>query len=109
MKTIFNCTPHEVKIVNPETKEVFKVYSKGDVIPRISQKVKKFGKIGNIPITANEFGDTRDLPKQQKDTFYIVSRMVKSANPYRDDLLVPNGIVRDEVGVIIGCTSLSIN
>jgi hypothetical protein len=39
--------------------------------------------------------------------YYIVSFMVKSASPGRKDLLVPNELVRNEKGIIIGCKSFS--
>lgn len=38
--------------------------------------------------------------------YYIVSQLVKSALPDREDLLVPAEVVRDEQGHIIGCRSL---
>lgn len=37
--------------------------------------------------------------------YYIVSMLVKQANPDRTDLLTPNESVRDDKGRIIGCRS----
>ena len=59
-----------------------------------------------MPLTETSFGDVVDLPAPAPDTLYIVSRLVATA-ANRDDLVVPNGIVRDDNGNIIGCKSLS--
>lgn len=40
--------------------------------------------------------------------YYIVSRMVANALPNRKDLLVPNELVRDDQGNIIGCRSFEV-
>ena len=40
--------------------------------------------------------------------YYIVSQLIKSAFPERNDLLVPAEVVRDSSGNIVGCRSLGI-
>ncbi len=59
--------------------------------------------IDGIPTSVTVFGEPIGLPKQADGTYYIVSQMVKSACPERDDLLVPADVVRDDNGNIIGC------
>jgi hypothetical protein len=106
---IINCTPHPITLCGSDGQVIMSL-PKGDVVPRLSQSTKNVDEILNgIAITETVFGETQDLPEPQPDTFYIVSRIVLTANPSRKDLLVPNEIVRDEAGNIIGCKSLSRN
>ena len=107
-KNLINCTPHAVTIVNNENKIVL-FLEKGTIVPRLTQTSKVVGEILGIPITSTVFGDTIDLPDPVDGTYYVVSRLVLSANPDRKDLLVPNDVVRDEKGNIIGCRSLANN
>lgn len=104
---IINCTPHEITIV--KNGEIIQTFPRGEIIPRLAQKTIEYGSLNNVPLTKTEFGETENLPDEKEGIFFIVSRLVMSANPDRSDLLVPNGIVRDEGGVIIGSESLAIN
>ena len=63
----------------------------------------------SIPISSSSYGEVVDLPAPQVGVYYIVSRLVMSACPNRQDLLVPNDLVRDEAGRVIGCRSLANN
>lgn len=65
--------------------------------------------INGVSITESTFGETTDLPERQEGVYLIVSRMILEANKDRSDLLVPNELVRDEAGNIIGCRSLARN
>ena len=65
------------------------------------------GDINGIPLTTTSFGDVIDLPAPQDGVFFIVSRLVLSACPDRNDLLVPNDLVRDDNGNIIGAKSFA--
>ncbi len=46
------------------------------------------------------------IPKQTKDTFYIVSQQICQAYPDRKDLVYPSNFVKDEAGKIVGCKML---
>ena len=65
--------------------------------------------INGVSITETTFGKTTDLPEKVEGVYLIVSRMILEANKDRDDLLVPNELVRDETGNIVGCKSLACN
>jgi hypothetical protein len=106
--TIVNCTPHAVNIVSP-TGETIATFPRGEIIPRLTQTTVTVGEMGGIPITETQFGETVGLPAPVEGTYLIVSRIVLSANMNRQDLLVPNGVVRDAAGNIIGCESLARN
>ena len=105
MTTILNTTPHSVSLLNSNN-EVVRVFEKSNISIRLSVKTEVGEPVGDIPTTKTVFGEPEGLPNFNKDTFYIVSQLVKSACPDRTDLLVPAEVVRDQSGVIIGCRSL---
>ena len=53
------------------------------------------------------FNEVEGLPEPQENTIYIVSALVAGAAKDRDDLVIPNDIVRDDKGNIIGCKNLA--
>jgi hypothetical protein len=108
---IINLTPHAVNIINADN-TVITFPSEGNA--RCNQTTKKIGEINGIPLTETSFGEVIDLPEPNPVfgvhfTYYIVSRLVMQACPLRADLLVPNDIVRDSEGKIIGCKSFAVN
>lgn len=105
-KTILNYTPHEINIITEDGK-TYNFPSIGNA--RCNQTTIAAGTIGNIPISSTTFGKIEGLPEEKPNAYYIVSRLVKQACPNRRDLLVPNEIIRDETGKIIGCKSLANN
>ena len=103
---IKNCTPHTVTIIKGKENIIYMpIYP----TPRLSTETIKVGEIDDIPITYTDFGEVQDLPDAVQGTYLIVSRMVLSALPNRSDLLVPNELVRNDKGQIIGCRSLAKN
>jgi len=106
MKTIINCTPHNVNICDANNK-VYNSFLKSDNPIRLSTVSNKIGNINGIPVNNVTFGTT-DLPKRKSNVFYIVSALVKGAYPNRSDLIVPHDFVRDSDGNIIGCKSFSV-
>lgn len=103
-----NCTPHPINLLDVADNLVMAL-PKGDVIPRLAQSTKIVDVVSGVSITETQFGATQDLPEPNGENLYIVSRLVLSANPNRNDLVVPNELVRDENGNIIGCKSLARN
>jgi len=107
---IINLTPHPVTLLGPD----------GDItiepsgtIARVEAIEKAVGTITvdwlDVPVVQTEFGQVTGLPEPNGMARYIVSRVVMSACPDRDDLLVPTQFVRDEQGNIKGAKALSIN
>lgn len=100
MKTeIVNYTPHEIAVITKWSKT--RIPSAG--IARVSQKNTIVDEIEGFDIFQAEYGAVEGLPEPQNNTLYIVSAIVKSALPSRDDLLVPTEFIRDEAGKILGC------
>ena len=104
---IINLTPHIVNMVDVKGEEIAKFPSEGEA--RCTQTTNKVGEINSIPLTETSFGSVTGLPNEQEGIKYIVSRLVMQACQERKDLLVPNEIVRDEEGKIVGCKSFAIN
>jgi hypothetical protein len=105
MKNIINLTPHTINVVLED--RTIEIPSSG--VARCSQSSQLVGEVNGIPLTATTFGEVIDLPEPTEDTLFIVSRLIMSACPERNDLLCPNELVRDEEGKIIGCKSFAVN
>ena len=103
---IINKTPHPVNIVGLDG-SIARVYERDATPIRLKQTVVEDVPLPDgTPTTRTVFGEPEGLPDFVEGTFYIVSQLVKSALPGRDDLLVPAEVVRDGEGNIIGCKSL---
>jgi hypothetical protein len=116
--TILNCTPHPINLLNQLGQTILNLPGCNQP-PRLTQKTvfshhiqtyeDQSGTVISVPITKTEFGEVEHLPEQKEGTFLIVSRLVLAACPGRSDLLVPNELVRDGKGRIIGCKSFANN
>ncbi len=111
MTVLRNLTPHPVVVIGMEGKVIMDIPSEGGVLPRASEKrgvLSPLSVEGNV-ITINEvsMGDVENLPPQEDGVKLIVSRIVASACPEREDLFVPDETVRDEQGRIVGCRALA--
>lgn len=104
MTNIMNLTPHVINIVGDGAQNI----APSGKIARVAANKSLVGNVAGIPVFTTAFGDVVDLPQPQHDTFFIVSRLVKSACLDRNDVLVPGDPVRDGNGVIIGCNGLSL-
>ena len=104
---IVNMTPHTVNMVSETGEKIADYISEGEI--RLTQETKQIGTINGVPLTKTTFGDVQGLPEEKEGIFYIVSRLVMTACSSRNDLLVPNDIVRDDEGKIIGCKSFANN
>ena len=104
--TIMNCTPHTVNFVN-DAGEVVRSIEPSGILPRVSSSINLVGDIDGIPDEETVYGEVTDLPEKQDGVILIVSAMVASRLPDRDDLRVPGRQVRNDRGQVIGCKSLS--
>lgn len=118
---IINLTPHDIhygEMIEDHFSAEFMVmqtFEKSDKPARVKAETNFVGYATThkewhtgIRITESTFGEVYDLPEPVEGTFYIVSRMVLSACPHRNDLLVPNEIVRGADGKEKGCQSFAI-
>lgn len=103
MMTIVNMTPHEVTLCN-EGGESTVFPSVGSI--RLKEINTQLRTLNGAPVYGVRYTPDVEapLPGRRRDTYYIVSAMVQAAFPFRDDFISPYGLVRDESGVIVGCT-----
>lgn len=107
MGTLKNLTPHPIHIVDADGNVIKTIPSSGLV--RLKATTVDAGPIvDDVKITMTQFGEPEGLPEAEDGVFLIVSQLVKSALPKRNDLLVPAEVVRDASGNIVGCRSLGI-
>ena len=111
---IKNFTPHQVNIIDNNNKCLAEFPSLGTIRVKSTQTLighatyEDQGDIQGIPVFDSSFEDITDkLPPVEDDTVYVVSRIVKNACPERNDFVVPNDVVRNQDGQIIGCQSFS--
>jgi hypothetical protein len=67
------------------------------------------GQIEGIPLVTKTPGEVVGLPEPEEGKFYVVSALVQGALRQRRDLLVPDDLVRDGEGRVIGCRRFSVN
>lgn len=60
-----------------------------------------------VPVSISRYGEVVDLPSPSPEVCYVVSYPVAHACPQRDDLLIPDDLVRNERGVVVACRSLT--
>ena len=106
MGNIINMTPHPVNILDDANNQIMVIPASGSLIRLKASTVDVGWRVDDIKVTTTKFGEPEGLPDYEFGTFYIVSQLVKSALPSREDLLVPAEVQRDTNGNIIGCLSL---
>ena len=107
MKNVINLTPHPV-IILLDNGEINNYESQGSL--RLSTSTIKTDVLNDgTPISITKFGDLVDIPQINEDTMYIVSSIICNANRDRADFFMPDQIVRNETGKILGCRSLTQN
>lgn len=108
--TIINCTPHPI-VVFLQGGKVDTIEASG-ICPRVTMHTRDLGhiRVGRrlVPIVSQEPGGVAGMPEVTEGTYYIVSRLVFDSCPERNDLLVPDDLVRDALGgAVLGCRRFS--
>ena len=105
---VVNCTPHDVNLI---TKSGNITFPRSGIIPRLKEVQNKISSVTvnsiKIDIMRKSFSEIEGLPEPQENTIYIVSALVAGAVKGRDDLVIPNDIIRDDKGNIVGCKNLA--
>ena len=97
---IVNLTPHEITLCGE------RLPSSG--VARVAQTTQQVDQINGIPVNRVSFGEVNGLPEAQKDTIYIVSKIVAEAvKGQRNDVYIVDKTIRNEQGQIIGCEALA--
>jgi hypothetical protein len=100
---IVNLTPHDILIYLPDG-GVRSYPALGKPL-RVEEVEHSSGFLDDVPLVKKQFFEPKLVPEYEPETYYIVSAMVKSTFPWRQDFVVPNGAVRDDFGNIIGARS----
>lgn len=107
-KHIINLTSHDINLV---TKNGNVVLHPGGIVSRISQKFITFETVDidgvEVMVNTSELQEVVNLPEEKENVFYIVSFPTVLSCPQRQDLLFPNGLIRNEKEETIGCSFLS--
>lgn len=93
---LVNLTPHPVTIAGVTIEPTAPPARVEEVVDEYSEISTPDGHL--LPIADIYPQRVVDLPAPREDTIYIVSRAVAAACPDRDDLMVPDGRVRDGAG-----------
>lgn len=107
---LINLTPHDINFMNHEGKVIHTLpKSKSPSRKDINRERKDSIEFNGITMPINEisYGEDKNLPKEEKGKFYVVSSITAENNGGRNDLLVPNDVIRDDKGNPIGCKSLA--
>lgn len=105
MVKLVNLTPHPVVVVGANG-VVLTVPPSGTVL-RLPEITVPAGKIQGVPVVRKTLDPAAELPPREEGTFYIVSLPVAQA-ARREDFLVPDDLVRDQEGRILGCRRFAV-
>jgi len=96
VQTVVNLTPHDIVILNEDGTE--KIVYKSEGIARVSATQTLSYQFTDQNCLQHDvykpsYGEVSGLPAQQDGFMYIVSGMVKSALPDRNDCICPNALL----------------
>lgn len=103
-----NLTPHDVRIVGVRYLDHITIPASGKVA-RVASTSTLVGEYEGIPMMRSTLGEVEGLPAPRDGVIYVVSALVRSAVPHREDVASPGDLVRDERGNVIGCRGLVVN
>lgn len=101
-----NLTPHALTIVKNDGSTIVLQPESTPARVKVTRHVVKT--VNAIDLYSAEYGEVENLPEIKHGVYYIVSLLVKSAVPYRNDLVSPGDLVRDENGNVISCKGLTL-
>lgn len=96
-----NTTPHEVNVIAYGTDEVVLHIPAATKPLRLEERIEPAGVVGGIPFVNKRLNDS-ELPPVRKGVLYIVPLAVAQV-ARRTDFIVPDELVRDEQGRVVGC------
>lgn len=98
--------PHPVVVVGANGVVVLTAPPSGTIL-RLSEITVPVGEIQGVPVVRKTLDPAAGLPPREEGTFYIVSLPVAQATR-REDFLVPDDLVRDQEGRVLGCRRFAI-
>lgn len=112
MVEIVNLTNHKVTILDEKNNKKVEFDPHQGPPARCATDTTEVTQIAydgeQIPLTKTKMSEVLNLPDPKENTIYIVSLIVAAvADDSRNDLVIPDDLVRNERGHVIGCRSLS--
>lgn len=107
-----NLTPHPITVGNftiPPSGNQARVDREYDFVKEIGWYDSEIGKTLGVRFYRGKYGETQGLPAPSGEKIFIVSTLVRLANPERTDLASPGELLRDVQGAVIGCKFLEVN
>lgn len=84
---IMNLTGHRIDILDKNGK--LRIFPPSGIVARAELKNMPLMLVNGIQVNAPTWSEITGLPAPQKDTIYVVSRMVKNLIPGRYDVVCP--------------------
>jgi hypothetical protein len=115
MIKIINLTPHDVYLIN-EDNNTSVAFRPSGIIPRCNEivcphsllHINHDGEAITVEIVNKCMGDITNLPEPCNNTYYIVSLAIaQKLKGLREDLIVPNSMIKNKKGVILGCRNFT--
>lgn len=107
---IINLTPHSLRLVTKSGEMLTLSKSNKNAPIRINSRCVDLGDFNGVPLKeiTPELQTAQELPVQEDNKIYIVSRMVADVYRHtRHDFFYPYDLRRSETGLVIGCYSLA--
>lgn len=104
---LVNLTPHTINLFKENNVKAITIAPSG-AIARVLCSTEILYSLNGFPVRTNTYKEVTGLPEPTPGKVFIVSALVAQATKGREDILVPDGTVRDENGVIIGCTGFAV-
>mgnify|MGYP001398705579 FL=1 len=105
---IINLTPHALNVL---TDSGTVTIPPSGTVARVTVTRESAGTVTvdgvQVPLYRTTYGAVEGLPAPAPDTLYVVSSLVAAAARDRRDLVVPDDLVRDEQGRVIGARGLA--
>ena len=103
MTKIVNLTPHIINIAGHTP-----ILPCGE-IARVNFQIIQTGEIQGIPVMETLAHGISGLPSEADGIVYVVPTMVRQYFPKRRDLLSPAKLLRNNLGIVVGCVGFEIN
>lgn len=104
--TFVNTTPHPVHVLDQDGKIVLTVPPATQPL-RLGEVTEPIGQVDGVQIVRKTLGGAAQLPPPKAGVYYVVSLPVAQA-VRRADFVVPDDLVRDDQGRVVGCRRFAV-
>ena len=99
---LVNLTPNSIKLPSGKT------IQPSGFVARANTSYEKVGDVVGVPLVMSHVDSISNVPDPKPDTLYIVPTVVRVALSFRDDVVSPCKLIREN-GVVVGCSSFETN